>query len=404
MNHKRLIDRIYSVKLLLSIFSLSFSWCTHPFRRHAFPLQERTIGRTFPCLFQKSSRDIKKGRWSKSPASYTSSSDDEFKKWIYGELVEEAGSALVEEFGSDLFHKISACITRWRQRYRDGDGSALLWKRLFKRDRVVKEIIESLPIVHAMDAYFLEKNNHNVTIIDLCSGKGYLSMLLSEYLPHEKVRKLVLVDKAWPMCFAEPRPHHINWDHIYGNYTIDNGEKEASYFSIWPIPLHTSKQDLKSPSTMRQLKIRFSGTDEAIFILAVHLCGTLSIQAVKLFHELESAQGLILKPCCLPGMVHSKRQPTFHIDKYGFPTADVCAPGYWKNKEWEGPPRWHLEKKFHIWSHHLHQGMKQDASNIQTRLVEVPVQTNGGFQNTFLFAEKQPTTSTMWEVIPDRAK
>ena len=36
------------------------------------------------------------------------------------------------------------------------------------------------------------------TIVDLCSGKGFLSMVLSELLPSERVERCVLVDKAWP--------------------------------------------------------------------------------------------------------------------------------------------------------------------------------------------------------------
>ena len=226
-------------------------------------------------------------------------------------------------------------------------------------------------------------------------------MLLSEYLPSHKVKKFILIDKAWPMCFAEPRPHHINWDHIYGNYTTvttDEITTKKSYFSTWPIPLHTSKQDLKQKSTIRQLQKRLNNGGPT-FILGVHLCGTLSIQAVKLFHTLDSVEGLILKPCCLPGMLHERRQENFMIGQYAFPTKDVCSPGKWKNKQWDGPPRWHLEKKFNTWCHHLHQGM-QDCSNVETRLVEIPVQTSGGFQNTFLFAEKQPKTISLWDRVP----
>ena len=51
-----------------------------------------------------------------------------------------------------------------------------------------------------------------VTIIDLCSGKGFLSMLLSEYLKEpELVDKCILVDKAWPLCNSQPKPHHIRY-------------------------------------------------------------------------------------------------------------------------------------------------------------------------------------------------
>ena len=43
-----------------------------------------------------------------------------------------------------------------------------------------------------------------------------------------------------------------------------------------------------------------------VLILGVHLCGTLSLRAVDLFNQHPQARLLILKPCCLPGMVQSR--------------------------------------------------------------------------------------------------
>mmetsp|Transcript_24982 Transcript_24982/g.61507 ORF Transcript_24982/g.61507 Transcript_24982/m.61507 type:complete len:334 (+) Transcript_24982:152-1153(+) len=289
-----------------------------------------------------------------------------------------------------------------------------IWKRLFKRDRVVKEVLESIPIIHAIDKYVRsmeqdEGQTNKITILDLCSGKGYLSMILSEYLPPDKVEKFVLIDKAWPMCHAEPKPHHMNWDHIYGNYTISITEEDGSaktvlksYFTTWPIPLHTSKQNLKKTSDMKRLQQRLGKLESGpCFVLGVHLCGTLSIQAVQMFYSVPSIHGLILKPCCLPGMAYEKQQTHFQAGKYSFPTKEVCAPGYWKKKEWEGPPRWHLEGKFDAWCRHLYEGMKHVSTDVGvvTKLLEAPVQTSGGFQNTFLFAQKEPTTDLMWDEI-----
>ncbi|CAJ1956853.1 unnamed protein product [Cylindrotheca closterium] len=362
-------------------------------------------------------------------------SDDEFQDWFYHELKEEAGPILHQTYGDELFVDLSHCVTKWRQRYRMGNNNDRndadddqqvsmesgdrrvdggIWKRLFKRDRVVKEVLESIPIIHAIDKYVRSMppppsdegglNKNKITIVDLCSGKGYLSMILSEYLPPDKVEKFVLIDKAWPMCHAEPKPHHINWDHIYGSYTTaEDGTELKSYFSTWPIPLHTSKQNLKKTSDMRRLQQRLGQTSTGpCFVLGVHLCGTLSIQAVQMFYSVPSIHGLILKPCCLPGMAYEKQQTHFQAGKYAFPTKEVCSPGYWKKKEWEGPPRWHLQGKFDAWCRHLHEAMKYVSDSdvgVVTKLLEAPVQTNGGFQNTFLFAQKEPMTDLMWDEI-----
>jgi hypothetical protein len=353
--------------------------------------------------------------------------DDEFQRWILQELKEEApqlydhGETASSRMYADVFQKASQCIANWRTRYR---GDMTTWKRIFKRDRVVKEVIESIPIIHAVDCWIDQQahGDQKVTIIDLCSGKGYLSMMLSEYLPADKVEKIVLVDKAWPMCFAEPKAHHMNWDHIYGGNTTTDGE---TYFTTWPIPLHTSKQDLKQSTLLRQFQKRFPNkSGEPILLLGVHLCGTLSIQAVNLFHNLPNIQCMMLKPCCLPGMVYANRQESFEIidgstntstgstagrPRYAFPTKDVCAPGTFSGKNWSGPPRWHLEGKFEKWCRYLQEGMAAGevgaaaASELSeddtphSLLVEIPVQSKGGYQNTFLFAEKQPATDRFWE-------
>jgi hypothetical protein len=172
---------------------------------------------------------------------------------------------------------------------------------------VFKEFLEAVPIIDAVICLVAESKNENFTIVDLASGKGYLSMLLSELLPKEKVTKFILVDKAWPMCNSEPSPHHMSWEHIYGNKT-----ETESYFDTWPIPLHTSKQDLKKSYNMRQLKKRlFDPAPGPVIILGVHLCGTLSLRAVDMFNNHDNVCFFALKPCCLPAMTHVEQTKSF---------------------------------------------------------------------------------------------
>lgn len=318
-------------------------------------------------------------------------SDDDFEKWIFNELRQNSPQ-LYQEY-PNVFQRLAICVTKWRKRYH---GNKPLWNRIFKKDRVVKETIESIPIINAVDHWM--SSHENVTIMDLCSGKGYLSMLLSEYLEESnRVKKLLLIDKQWSLHNMVPMAHHISWEHIYGDTTK---EDSPNYFDTWPIPLVTSKQDLKQSRTLRQMKARFQG-EYPIIILAIHLCGTLSTQAIKLFHSLPEAQMLILKPCCLPDIFYAKRQASFEVGNYSFPTKEVCSRGKWTTKKkgrWQGPPRWHLESKFHKWCFHLHEGLRSEG-DLRTKLSEIHVQSKGGFQNTFLFAEKQPTSSSMWDVV-----
>ena len=307
---------------------------------------------------------------------YSQQTDQEFEGWVLHEMT--ALAPQVRELYPTVFLQVAEAVRKWRQRYH---GNSSLWNRLFKPQRVLKEVVESVPVIQVVQEWMEKQNDttagaHPITILDLCSGKGYLSMLLSEILPKDRVEKCILLDKAWPLCHSQPKPHHMSWDHIY----TDN------YFNTWPIPLHTSKQDLKQSRTIQQLAKRLE--EKTVLILAVHLCGILSLQAIHLFQALSDAPLLLLKPCCLPDLSHTKRQDNFQVGNYSFPTAEVCAAGKFvgsqNNRVWKGPPRWHLEGKFHKWCHHLQFCMPAATAHS----LEVPVQTKGGYQNIYLIARR----------------
>jgi hypothetical protein len=282
----------------------------------------------------------------------------------------------------------AAAVVRWRRRYR---GNPKLWNRLMK-DKVVKELIECAPVVAACRDY-VDAHTTPVTVVDLCSGKGYLAMLLSELLPKDKVSRIVLVDKAWPLNGQdEPLPHQINWDHIY------------DYYEDWPTTLTTSKQDLKCKSSVRGMKRRI--LDEApgdIVVLAVHLCGTLSLKALDLFNSHEKCSFLVLKPCCLPGLVHSKRDEVFVVGDHSFDSKEVCSNGRFKGNVWKGPPRHLIRGKFERWARNLEQGAKLRGDGVR-RLENITVQTEGGFQNAFIFAEHEQATAPLWDGLARRGR
>ena len=316
--------------------------------------------------------------------------DGAFEAWIATELAQE--NPWMAQTYPQVFSAAPKCITQWRRRYR---GNPSLWKRIFKRDRVVKELLEAAPILQAVVTMVVEADTDTTgkfTIVDLASGKGYLSMMLSELLPPSKVTKIALVDKAWPMCGSMPQAHHMNWDHIYGNQTHSATTETTTggtYFSTWPIPLHTSKQNLKQKGNLRQLKKRlFDPAPGPVIVLAIHLCGLLSLRAVDLFNDNPNTiQFLALKPCCLPTIIHAQRDEVFTLSNgHSFDSKLVCSSGSWSNKEWHGPPRWHLEPKFKNWVDNLFLGIGA-TQKVQTR---VKLQQDGGYQNVILFAEREP--------------
>ena len=313
--------------------------------------------------------------------------DEVFEEFIRQELNKDP---LHEQY-PEIFDAAPGCITKWRSRYR-GDRST--WNRIFEKDRVVKETIEAVPIIDSVQRLVMSSSSTDdkkYTIIDLASGKGYLSMLLSELLPPSQVKRFVLIDKAWPQHNEPPKPHHISCTHIQGDY-----------FEKWPIPLYVSKQDLKHRNQRKNIQERYlTEEDSPVILLGVHLCGTLSIKAVEFFNENPNICFFCLKPCCLPGMVHAKRHEVFELGRHKFDAKDVCMAGKWKKNRWHGPPRTELRKYFERWSEHLFQGIDTEhddapAKKIQKRIM---VQTGGGFQNEFLFAERKPKTDAVWEVL-----
>ena len=293
---------------------------------------------------------------------------------------------------AEIFALGPKCICQWRKRY---TGNPKLWKRLYDEKRVLKEFIEAVPIIDYVRRLVtasapttdLKDDDEKYTIIDLACGRGYLSMILSECLPPNKVERFVLVDKGWPMHGTVPGPHHISWEHIYGIHPCSSSSSSSSsrdnvnsetcvfietekekeegnarsnednqcnnsnlppplqghcYYSTWPIPLNTAKVNLKKSKEIRMLERRLlpsfdssssssslqhnttiAGDDEnglsnaatntnerregkgPIILVAIHLCGTLSLKAVELFNNNPRVQYFCLKPCCLPGMVRS---------------------------------------------------------------------------------------------------
>lgn len=162
--------------------------------------------------------------------------DNEFEAFLADELKQ---SPLCNDYPA-VFEEAPKIITEWRQRYR---GNPSLWKRLFDKDRVIKEFTEAVPVIDAVKRLVEStepKDDQKFTILDLCCGKGYLSMFLSHLLPPEKVKKLVLVDKQWAMHNVEPKSHHISWTHIYGSHKKVEDQSIPCYFDTWPIKVKES--------------------------------------------------------------------------------------------------------------------------------------------------------------------
>jgi hypothetical protein len=194
------------------------------------------------------------------------------------------------------------------------------------RKRIVKELNESEPfITYLLQLMETKKDDNNKNnpetkfcIIDLCSGFGILSMLLSELLPPERVETIWLLDVSFPMDVTKIQKHHISVRHLQDR--------------SWPIPLKFRKVDLKRGREIKQLhKYVFPSPEQdpqtKLVLVGVHLCKALSVHAINLYDSLvcrgsgsdrdkgsasslssssssPPVVALLLKPCCLPGRKH----------------------------------------------------------------------------------------------------
>jgi len=199
------------------------------------------------------------------------------------------------------------------------------WRRLWKGMRILKELNEGAPVaINVLRWVEAMPDGADVEVVDICSGIGFLSMLLSHLLPREKVRGIWLVDKQWPHANRSPLPHEISKEHICA--------------VSWPIPLATRKTDIKDGSDVRNLSACVFGRARGPVIMAgVHLCGTLSIKCVQIFNNHPQCVGLVLKPCCLPGKKHiftqqrlalrthtgNTAQPNWRLGKHTFTAAEL---------------------------------------------------------------------------------
>ena len=157
-----------------------------------------------------------------------------------------------------------------------------LWRRKIKRT-AAKEINEMAFIIEELtriickdgdsgDVRAIEFGAPPVTIIDLCSGMGYLSMFLSHFLPPSRVSRIISVDVLFPS------PNDPNYDSVGGYEEEENGDGRHLPTShllhpIHPIPIRPRRANLKKGRELRQIiKHCIDKAPGPVIIVGVHLC------------------------------------------------------------------------------------------------------------------------------------
>lgn len=297
-----------------------------------------------------------------------------FAQWLAGGI---ADGCLGERF-PETCATVSAVACAWRQRF-----PPALWARLARDScsTLLKEAREAVPVIAFVRQRMAELDPQQgpVTLLDLCSGLGFLGMLLVDLLPSERVHACVLMDQAWPLKGTTPREldtpskkqrTHLNWDHIYG--------------LPWQSTLTTRRCDLKIPSTHAQILEKvLEPAPGPVFILGVHLCGILSIRAVETFNRGPKCVGLVLKPCCLPPLQYVKSNTHWTLGTHSFAATEVCMWGKYNKNQWCGPVKDTMAPRFRSWASNLYHGILAESK----RHDHVPL-VEGHYQDTYLMAQR----------------
>lgn len=305
-----------------------------------------------------------------------------FEHWLRSEI---CVGVLSEKYPHTSRHVVEVACG-WRTRF-----PGQLWARLARNScaTLIKEAREAVPVIAFVQQRVAELNvaDGPVTILDLCSGLGFLSMLLAEMLPPNRVDLCVLLDKAWPLkgagYVAKPASHsrRMNWDHIYD--------------LPWPVPLTTRCSRLGGSTVNTQILAKIvEPAPGPVFILGIHLCGVLSIRAVEIFNLGPKIVGLVLKPCCLPPMVHAMKNIHWTLGGHLFSAREVCTFGKYNKNQWDGPQKATLEPRFRLWADSLYRGLLAQSK----RCDRVPL-VIGHYQDTYLFAER--TFSALAPPLPE---
>ena len=296
--------------------------------------------------------------------------DDGFAAYLHQELV-VADSPLVRQGYGPLLARAERVVLEIRRKL-VARGEHATWKRLMKKGRLVKELNETLPVIARVLAWIngaegaaavAAAEGGKLTIVDLCSGVGYMSLVLAELLAGSpRVARFVLVDNAFPNYGSTAKPSNINPTHLYlGN-------------DMWSFELTHRRYNLKKSSGLRQLNDHVVARAEGgVVMLAVHLCGTLALRAVQFFNDRPRCAFFALKPCCLPPLTLAKQKFVWRFPQSRggssstssselspessasiIRAVEVCASGSYNKGKWRGSaPRHHQEAKFGVWATRL---------------------------------------------------
>ncbi|CAE7364106.1 unnamed protein product [Symbiodinium sp. CCMP2592] len=299
-------------------------------------------------------------------------------RWSPEKLAEQLRLLPVAGLFPDLCAEVVEILGRWYQRF-----NLKTWSRIVKVCKgsahqvpcVLKELNESAPVIQKVRSWVdsLPTTAPKACIVDLGAGFGFLSMLLAELLPAERVAKFFLLDMTYPNLGV-------------GN---SSGSTSIEHLKVgWKIPMYTLKVDLKKKTTLNQLAARVfrapvSEEDTRwapVYACGIHLCNTLGIRAAQLFNENVDVRGFAFVPCCFPTSRHLTQDVIYQLGEHQFAARDFLdAKKMPSNND-----------RFSRWAEHILEGIDPGPAGFKGLERHRLVRPRRGMfaQDVYIFAER----------------
>lgn len=194
---------------------------------------------------------------------------------------------------SQIIHHVVQILRHWGDLWAGQSD----WQSLLNKKSLLHEVEESIVALQFLVDWLEDRRKYNdnaspppVTLVDVCCGKGILSMIASylfrgQTLTH--VSSIIMLDKQ----------HDINWNHIVKSNKLAESEDR-------PVIVTWGGCNLHDVDTIVQ---RLDNYDRhgPLALVGIHLCKQLSPSCIGLVNILgpEKCNFLCLAPCCLPRVV-----------------------------------------------------------------------------------------------------
>mmetsp|Transcript_34657 Transcript_34657/g.79840 ORF Transcript_34657/g.79840 Transcript_34657/m.79840 type:complete len:378 (-) Transcript_34657:13-1146(-) len=321
------------------------------------------------------------------PEPETRNEDVTRSRWSPASLQEQLRLLPVAGLFPELCEEVVEILGRWYQRF-----NLKTWSRIVKVTKgsahqvpcVLKELNESAPVIVRVRRWVesLPPSSPKACIVDLGAGFGFLSMLLAELLPPEKVAKFFLLDMTYPNLGVGNSSGSTSIEHLQG----------------WRIPMYTLKVDLKKKTTLNQLAARVfrapvSAEDPRwapVYACGIHLCNTLGIRAAQLFNENADVKGFAFVPCCFPTSRHLTQDVIYQLGEHKFAAKDFLDAKVLPSNN----------DRFHRWAENILAGIDPGPSGTKALERHRLCRPRKGMfaQDIYIFAERGAESM---EELPD---